>query len=371
MQARFFCKTGVLAGSEHRIGDHATIGRGPGNAIVLDSDLVSTNHARIAFDAAADAYFLEDLDSRNGTCLDGVPVADRERLGKLHVVTVAAHDFLFVVAPGEPPAASATGSNAASPAVAGVPATRGKALSGPPVPASPPHEDAEPATRHDAPSALAAPVLGREDEAPEPATRLEAPSALAAPALGLGDAPEPATRHEVPSALAAPALGPRDEAPEPATRYDAPSALAAPVLEGREAGSAPRKGDEDFATQALAAPPEAAPPEPPAGVMVEIRLPNAEPRRITLADGRHVLGRAKDCALPVDDRTLSRQHAALVVLGDRLTVTDLQSLNGTYLGERTVENATEVRVGKTVTLGDRVKVVRIDPARDRGSGTEA
>ena len=347
MQARFFCKTGVLAGSEHRIGDHATIGRGPGNAIVLDSDLVSTNHARITFDAATDAYFLEDLDSRNGTCLDGVPVADRERLGNLHVVTVAAHDFLFVVAPGEPLAASVTGSDAAPSVAAGAPATRRRTPSGPPVPAILAQQEAEPATRHEAPSALAAPALGRGDEAPEPATR-----------------------HEAPSALAAPALGPRDGAPKTATRYDAPSALAAPVLEGREAGSAPAGGDDDLATQALAAPPEAPRPEP-AGVMVEIRLPNAEPRRVTLGDGRHVVGRAKDCALPVDDRTLSRQHAAFVVLGDRLTVTDLQSLNGTYLGERTVKKLTEVRVGKTVTLGDRVEVVRIDPARDRSSGTEA
>ena len=107
---------------------------------------------------------------------------------------------------------------------------------------------------------------------------------------------------------------------------------------------------------------------PPVGVALEIRIPSAEPRRITLGDGRHILGRATDCSLPVDDRTLSRQHAAFVIRGERLTVTDLQSLNGTYLGERAVEKPTEIDVGQTVTLGDRVKVVRVDPRRAHASG---
>ena len=315
MQARFFCKTGALAGSEHGIGDDATIGRGPGSEIVLDSDLVSTNHARITFDAAADAYFLEDLDSRNGTRLDGVPVSGRARLGDLHVVTVAAHDFLFVLAPEEPPAPR-------------VP-DRGVA---------PRAEKEMPATHYEAPS-LAAPVLRGEADA-EPATRYEAPSALAAPALQEGGDAEPATRYEAPSALAAPALQEDGDAGSgPPTLDETRVARAAPALES-----------------------------PPVGVALEIRIPNAEPRRITLGDGRHILGRATDCSLPVDDRTLSRQHAAFVIRGERLTVTDLKSLNGTYVGELAVEKRTEIDVGQTVTLGDRVKVVRVDPRRAHASG---
>ena len=338
MQARFFCKTGALAGSEHGIGDDATIGRGPGSEIVLDSDLVSTNHARITFDAAADAYFLEDLDSRNGTRLDGVPVSGRARLGDLHVVTVAAHDFLFVLAPGEPPAPR-------------VP-DRGVA---------PRAEKEMPATHYEAPS-LAAPVLRGEADA-EPATRYEAPAALAAPALQEGGDAEPATRYEAPSALAAPALQEGGDA-EPATRYEAPSALAAPALqEDGDAGSGPPTLDETRVARAAPAL-----ESPPVGVALEIRIPNAEPRRITLGDGRHILGRATDCSLPVDDRTLSRQHAAFVIRGERLTVTDLKSLNGTYVGELAVEKRTEIDVGQTVTLGDRVKVVRVDPRRAHASG---
>ena len=315
-QARFFCKTGALAGSEYRIRDDATVGRGPENAIVLGSDLVSTSHARIAFDAAADAYFLEDLESRNGTRLDGVPISGRARLGDLHVVTIGAHDFLFVLVPDEPPDQGAAEAGEASPAGPKAVATPGEA-----------------------PPAAAAPAREREPDA------------------------VPATRYEVPSDLAAPVLSKGGEA-VPATRYEAPSELAVPALEAAVGSGPPPRDEAPSVRMAAAAPAVPAPvTPPPAGVALEIRLPDAEPRRVTLGDGRHVMGRAKDCSLPVNDRTLSRRHAAFVVRGERLTVSDLDSLNGTYLGERTVEQPTEIRVGQQVTLGDRVVAVRIDPRR--------
>ena len=34
VEARFFCRTGALAGADYRIGGHATIGRGSANTIV-------------------------------------------------------------------------------------------------------------------------------------------------------------------------------------------------------------------------------------------------------------------------------------------------------------------------------------------------
>ena len=323
MQAKFFCKTGALAGSEYGIGEDATIGRAPENEIVLASDLVSTSHARIAFDATADAYFLEDLESRNGTRLDGVPVSGRTRLGDLHVVTIAAHDFLFVLLPDDAPVSGAADGD-------------------------------DPAS--------ARPTAG--------ATRYEVPSALAAPALGPNADVRSAARDAAPPALAAAASG-ENTAPEPATRHEAPSALAAPVLEVGGAGAA-AVPDAAPATQVAAAATvgRAPAPAPSAGVALEIRLPDAAPRRVTLRDGRHVLGRATDCSVPVDDRTLSRRHAAFLVRGERLTVTDLESLNGTYLGERAIEKATEIGVGQTVTLGERVAVVRVRPAGARRPATE-
>ena len=47
-QAGFFRRTGELLGGDHRIGNEATIGRGPDNTIVVVAAVVSKNHARIA-----------------------------------------------------------------------------------------------------------------------------------------------------------------------------------------------------------------------------------------------------------------------------------------------------------------------------------
>ena len=80
-----------------------------------------------------------------------------------------------------------------------------------------------------------------------------------------------------------------------------------------------------------------------------------------LVDGRHVFGRAKGCDVPIDDRTLSRRHAALVVRGGRVTVEDLDSLNGTFVDGARSAGTTEVGDGATVKLGDRVTVVRVAP----------
>jgi len=49
------------------------VGQGPRNEIVLDDDTVSTRHARIEYTDGA--WRVTDLDSRNGTFLDGVRLA--------------------------------------------------------------------------------------------------------------------------------------------------------------------------------------------------------------------------------------------------------------------------------------------------------
>lgn len=51
----------------------AGIGQGPQNEVVLDDDTVSTRHARLDFEAGG--WRITDLDSRNGTFVDGVRLA--------------------------------------------------------------------------------------------------------------------------------------------------------------------------------------------------------------------------------------------------------------------------------------------------------
>ena len=53
---------------------------------------------------------------------------------------------------------------------------------------------------------------------------------------------------------------------------------------------------------------------------------------------RIVIGR-EDVDLALDDPEISRQHAAIEVAGERVTVVDLGSSNGTHVGEQAVEEA--------------------------------
>ncbi|MDZ7360213.1 MAG: FHA domain-containing protein [candidate division KSB1 bacterium] len=102
MKAKLFCKTGILSGAKYDIGREATIGKEPGNSILLDTKIISGRHARIFFDEKEQAYFLEDLRSRNGTKLDGLPVTETEKLGDLHVITLAdTFDFIFQLVQGD------------------------------------------------------------------------------------------------------------------------------------------------------------------------------------------------------------------------------------------------------------------------------
>ncbi len=58
-----------------------------------DETLKFPHIARITWDAEGGCYVLEDLDSLNGTDLDGQRVAGPEPLGHLHVITFAGeHD---------------------------------------------------------------------------------------------------------------------------------------------------------------------------------------------------------------------------------------------------------------------------------------
>ncbi|MEO8166819.1 MAG: FHA domain-containing protein [bacterium] len=96
MKAKLFCKTGQLSGATFDIQPVTTIGKNAENTIQLYPALISGNHARISFDEKSNGYFLEDLNSRNGTRLDGMRVRGKERLGNLNVVTFAdTFDFFF------------------------------------------------------------------------------------------------------------------------------------------------------------------------------------------------------------------------------------------------------------------------------------
>src|SRR5262249_20606780 len=61
-----------------------------------------------------------------------------------------------------------------------------------------------------------------------------------------------------------------------------------------------------------------------------------------LGEGRTILGRGQNCDVVINDESISRQHARLVVGADQVDVSDLHSRNGTYVAGRPVRDATLV-----------------------------
>jgi DNA-binding winged helix-turn-helix (wHTH) protein len=58
-----------------------------------------------------------------------------------------------------------------------------------------------------------------------------------------------------------------------------------------------------------------------------------EKRIIPLVDGENVLGRDENVTVRIDAPGVSRRHALIRVAGERATIEDLGSKNGTYVGE--------------------------------------
>jgi uncharacterized RDD family membrane protein YckC len=79
-------------------------------------------------------------------------------------------------------------------------------------------------------------------------------------------------------------------------------------------------------------------------------------RRVAVGGGDFVIGRERDCDLPLGDGTVSRHHAAVGVDGERVTVRDLGSSNGTFVNGRRLRGEAELAAGDRLRFG-RVRLV--------------
>ena len=66
---------------------------------------------------------------------------------------------------------------------------------------------------------------------------------------------------------------------------------------------------------------------------------------------RTLIGRSPECDVFLDDVTVSRRHAELVRDDERFTISDLGSLNGTFVNKKRIESTDledddEVQIGK-------------------------
>jgi hypothetical protein len=94
----------------------------------------------------------------------------------------------------------------------------------------------------------------------------------------------------------------------------------------------------------------AGPPPRETGQPVVFRLLWAD-REFALQEGENILGRERDAAAWIDVYSVSRRHARIVVSGDRATLEDLGSKNGTFLKGEAVKRPAHLADGDRLRIG--------------------
>ena len=325
MPARLFCKTGALDGSSFELDREATIGRSSECDIQLSSEGVSSRHARIHFDDGKGSFFLEDLNSRNGTHVDGVEVNTSIRLDHLNVITFAGqHDFIFQVLAGpvSSPRKSAT-------------AERPKTIveqKAPSLPASLRKEES----------------ADGADEVPDIEKTRMGDQALPLPALNEDEADKtPGELQETrmgDRALPLPDFNEDDATGELQETRMGDRALPLPNLSEDEADL---NTDEDASAQTS--------PTLSKPYVLTVSGLTDDHLEYTLSEGENVVGRSEECEVQIEDRSLSRKHAIIEISNDTATIRDLGSKNGTYVDDEAVTKPTTVNPGNLLKFGYRVQ----------------
>lgn len=87
---------------------------------------------------------------------------------------------------------------------------------------------------------------------------------------------------------------------------------------------------------------------PASGCTFVLALPD---RRVVLSEGENTVGRHSDCDVQINDVSVSRMHARVVVEGGHAIVEDLQSKNGTRVRGVPVSEPTALASGDVATFG--------------------
>jgi len=85
-------------------------------------------------------------------------------------------------------------------------------------------------------------------------------------------------------------------------------------------------------------------------------------RAIPLREGENLLGREREAVACIDVTSVSRRHARIVVHGDRATLEDLGSKNGTFLG------GDPVVAPRGLADGDRIRIGTVELTFRREAG---
>jgi hypothetical protein len=81
-------------------------------------------------------------------------------------------------------------------------------------------------------------------------------------------------------------------------------------------------------------------------------------REVALSEGENILGRDADAAIRIDDATVSRHHARILIHGASAALEDLGSKNGTWLRGGRVGGSHELRDGDEIQVGPAAMIFR-------------
>ncbi len=86
-----------------------------------------------------------------------------------------------------------------------------------------------------------------------------------------------------------------------------------------------------------------------------LRLTSTDPTLIDapgylVAGGKYKVGRIKSCEFVIKNLSVSREHAEVTVDAQSVTIKDLKSLNGTFVGDERVDEVT-LKPGQSVRFG--------------------
>jgi len=87
------------------------------------------------------------------------------------------------------------------------------------------------------------------------------------------------------------------------------------------------------------------------GASLVVRTGDQAGASIPLSSDVVRLGRAPDCDVPLDDITVSRRHAEIRRDGGRYFVSDVGSLNGTYVNQQRIDDEVQLQHGDEVQVG--------------------
>ena len=80
---------------------------------------------------------------------------------------------------------------------------------------------------------------------------------------------------------------------------------------------------------------------------------------VTLDEGVHVIGRDPDAEVFLNSAGVSRRHARITISAGRLTIEDLGSKNGTFVGDQRLEGLRSVGDGDIIGIGSVKLTLRI------------